>query len=515
MDDNATNRKILAQQAKSWGMQFCSTDSGTKAIDLIKQEKDFDLAILDMQMPEMDGITLALEIRQLQKCQDFPLILLSSIDKLPESEEMIQANFSRCLQKPIKQADLLQVLLQVLIGQRITVKPTELIQQQISSDLGENHPLKILLAEDNGVNQQLALKLLEKMGYRADMVGNGLEAIEALKRQSYDVILMDVQMPEMDGITATEHICAEYLPEARPHIIALTANAIQGDRERCLAAGMSDYVSKPIKVDELARVLQSCQPVNNKSVTDASGDDDSILPNVPIRSDVLIEGDKLPSDKEMTNNSDYKPLDVITPSASTADETIVNTITAMTDSRKYKKLLDSDRAELTEDSIANKFNQEETPKSLIDELQDRSINKDEKVSHILVKKESTQHTLQSDSTEQVLDIPFLKNLLSALGTDVKEILIKLAEIYFSETQELLQTLDVARKNQDTAGIEAAAHTLKSSSHSLGGVSLAELCQQVERLSRDGQTSQAISLSDRLESEYRNFKVALEKFISSL
>jgi CheY-like chemotaxis protein len=117
------------------------------------------------------------------------------------------------------------------------------------------HPLRILLAEDNAVNQKLALKLLSQMGYRADVAGNGIEAIEAIDRQKYDVVLMDVQMPEMDGLEASRQICSRWSREERPRIIGVTANAMQGDRERCLEAGMDDYVSKPIRVEELISAL--------------------------------------------------------------------------------------------------------------------------------------------------------------------------------------------------------------------------------------------------------------------
>ena len=128
--------------------------------------------------------------------------------------------------------------------------------------MGERHPLRILLAEDNAVNQKLALKLLSQMGYRADVAGNGLEAIQAIERQTYDLVLMDVQMPEMDGLEATRQICSRWPRGERPHIVAMTANAMQGDRERCLEAGMDDYVSKPIRVEELISALDRTPTLN-------------------------------------------------------------------------------------------------------------------------------------------------------------------------------------------------------------------------------------------------------------
>jgi CheY-like chemotaxis protein len=124
----------------------------------------------------------------------------------------------------------------------------------MDAELGKKHPLRILLAEDNAVNQKLALRILEQMGYRADVASNGLEAVESIERQTYDVILMDVQMPEMDGLDATREI-RKLTNAAQPHIVAMTANAMEGDREMCIAAGMNDYISKPIRVNELVEAL--------------------------------------------------------------------------------------------------------------------------------------------------------------------------------------------------------------------------------------------------------------------
>ena len=121
--------------------------------------------------------------------------------------------------------------------------------------MAERHPLRILLAEDNVVNQKLALRILQRMGYRADLASNGIEAIESVQRQTYDVVLMDVQMPEMDGLEAARRICKRWGPEERPRIVAMTANAMQGDRDMCLAAGMDDYLTKPIRVDRLVEAL--------------------------------------------------------------------------------------------------------------------------------------------------------------------------------------------------------------------------------------------------------------------
>ena len=258
VDDNATNRQILSLQGQSWGMLTQSAQSGSEVLELLRQGEQFDLAILDMAMPQIDGLALATEIRRLDQGKDLPLVMLTSISNPEHSEQMLQVNFAAFLNKPIKQSQLYDVLNQVLVGQ-IKVRHRPSILEEIDPHLAQRLPLRILLAEDNVVNQQVGLHLLQRFGYRADVAGNGLEVLEALRRQSYDVVLMDVQMPEMDGISATHHICQEWSRVERPRIIAMTANAMQGDRQMCLDSGMDDYISKPIRVEELADALNKCQ----------------------------------------------------------------------------------------------------------------------------------------------------------------------------------------------------------------------------------------------------------------
>jgi CheY-like chemotaxis protein len=174
---------------------------------------------------------------------------------------MDTVNFAAFLSKPIKPSQLFDALVGVFAGAHISAPKPASIKPQVDAELGKRHPLHILLAEDNAVNQKLALRVLQQMGYRADVANNGSEALEAVIRQSYDVVLMDVQMPEMDGLEASRLICARLPRKARPRIIAMTANAMQGDREMCLEAGMDDYVSKPIRLDELVDALQKANRV--------------------------------------------------------------------------------------------------------------------------------------------------------------------------------------------------------------------------------------------------------------
>jgi CheY-like chemotaxis protein len=266
VDDNATNRRILTSQAQSWGMQTRDTESPQEALGWVRQGEAFDAGILDMQMParafepEMNGLTLAAEIRRIREASRLPLIMLNSPgNRDGRSEEAKAVEFAAFLTKPIKPSQLFDVLVSVFSGQPALVHRREAKEESLfDAQMAERIPLRLLLAEDNTTNQKLALHILARMGYRADVAANGLEVLQSLERQKYDLVLMDMQMPEMDGLAATRFIRKEWPGEMGPRIIALTANATAEDRETCLAAGMDDYISKPIRVEELVKALSKC-----------------------------------------------------------------------------------------------------------------------------------------------------------------------------------------------------------------------------------------------------------------
>jgi CheY-like chemotaxis protein len=226
------------------------------ALSLLRAGRRFDVAILDMLMPEMDGVALAREIRGLRKEHELPLLLLTSLGRLHEARDAV--GLAAPLSKPVKASQLFDALVGVLaepLSARDGVPPDSDGTTFVTSSL------RVLVAEDNSVNQKLALRLLEKLGYSADVASNGLEVLEALDRQPYDVVLMDVQMPELDGLEATRQIRARWPDGRRPRIIAMTANAMPEDREACFAAGMDDYVAKPIRPEELAQALRDARPL--------------------------------------------------------------------------------------------------------------------------------------------------------------------------------------------------------------------------------------------------------------
>ncbi|HJQ13518.1 MAG TPA: GAF domain-containing protein [Anaerolineales bacterium] len=252
VDDNATNRRILMRQTEKWGMIARETEHPSEVLDWLQSGEQFELAILDLQMPEIDGIMLTREIRRLRDETSLPIILLTSLGRREIGADDLK--FAAYLTKPLKPSALYDALAGIFARNIISPAAPSHGKLIMDAELGRKHPLRILLAEDNTVNQKLALRILEQMSYRADIASNGVEAIESIQRQIYDVILMDVQMPDMDGLDATREI-RKLADVNQPHIIAMTANALEGDREMCLAAGMNDYISKPIRVHELVDAL--------------------------------------------------------------------------------------------------------------------------------------------------------------------------------------------------------------------------------------------------------------------
>ena len=204
VDDNATNRRILTTHLGAWGMHAQATESPLEALEWIRRGKGFDIGILDMHMPEMDGVALSRAIREHRSHDALPLILFTSLGRRESRAD--SEGFATYLHKPIKPSQLFDALVSVLAEQPVHVQARGTMRSELDPEMAARHPLRILLAEDNVVNQKVALRLLGQMGYRADVAGNGLEAIDAIERQTYDVVLMDVQMPELDGFGASREI---------------------------------------------------------------------------------------------------------------------------------------------------------------------------------------------------------------------------------------------------------------------------------------------------------------------
>jgi len=251
VEDNTTLRNALGLEIKQWNLEPVVASSGAEALAILAQDSAFDLAIVEMQMPEMDGMTLSQSIRI--NNSSLPIILLS-VDSDSESKKHPEL-FSSVVMKPIRYHILNHHILRLLVhseGENPAISNSS--PQKLSSEFAQKYPLRILIAEDNRVNQKLAMKVLTKLGYDPDIVQNGNEVLEEVSKIKYDLIFMDVQMPEMDGLEATRMV--RLCLTDQPVIIAMTANAMHGDREECLQAGMDDYISKPVHLEELVIILE-------------------------------------------------------------------------------------------------------------------------------------------------------------------------------------------------------------------------------------------------------------------
>jgi PAS domain S-box-containing protein len=271
VDDTATNRMVLRHYAKAWGMIYAETDRASEVLPMLREAaragQPFDLLILDLEMPGMDGLELAARIRAEDRLSSLKLVFLTSMARRGEAKSACEAGIAGYLTKPVRQAQL-YACLRSAMGQATTnspagdleirTPPSRPVTERRASEAERRTTIRLLIAEDNPVNQKVAVRMLDKLGYKADVVANGLEAIDALLRFPYEAILMDCHMPELDGFEATRRIRElEGRGDLKSYtrIIAVTANAMQGDRDRCLLAGMDDYVSKPIGIEQLRTTL--------------------------------------------------------------------------------------------------------------------------------------------------------------------------------------------------------------------------------------------------------------------
>jgi signal transduction histidine kinase/CheY-like chemotaxis protein len=251
VDSDPTSRQIFTVQFEAWGMKAYTASSAKEALRIIETEDSyFDLGILDMQASGLNGVELAQTIREIPFKGDMPFILVSSVGKV---NDLPKGLFDAQLSKPVKLTDLFELVLSVMSENRNRKK--NIADHSVDKKLSDKLPLSILLAEDNFTNQELVVTLMRKMGYTIDAVENGRKALEIMEHKSFDIILMDVQMPVMNGLEATQAIIEKYPEDVRPYIIAITANAMPGDRERFIEAGMVDYLSKPIRFKDVQDVL--------------------------------------------------------------------------------------------------------------------------------------------------------------------------------------------------------------------------------------------------------------------
>jgi signal transduction histidine kinase/HPt (histidine-containing phosphotransfer) domain-containing protein len=303
VEDNLTNQRIIRHRAGQWGMMVETAENGRDALRLLEQSASFDTAILDLQLPETDGLALANQIRQRLLGRQLPLLLLTNARLRGDDTRPLEAGISVYVHKPIRPAQLLEALCRAMSIQLQREKKAPVVPA-LDPHLAVRLPLRLLLADDNPINQKVGLSVLQKLGYRADVANNGMEVIRALEQKVYDVLFLDVQMPEMDGLEAARQICERWPQEKRPCIIAMTGNALTGDRERCLAAGMDDYISKPVRITELQSALEHWGPL--RSLKSETGFAVRAMPNA---AEVLLDPSIIADLRAMPNTDGATMLD--------------------------------------------------------------------------------------------------------------------------------------------------------------------------------------------------------------
>jgi len=269
VDDNATSRRMLAEQTTKWGMISHSAADAQQAMNFLRDGNPLDLAVLDAQLPGTDGFTLAAEIHQLPKLAALPLVLLTPLGARQAAPSTAAIPFVAFAVKPIKPAQFFETLTHALSDTKPAPEKTAPVQTH-QTTFARRQPLRVLLCDDNTINQKVAIRILQQLGYEPDLAANGREALDALERKPYDLIFMDVMMPEMDGLEATRAI-RKFQQESgnanfksRIIIVAMTAQAMQGDREKCLDAGMDDYLAKPIRPSDVRTVIERWSPQVNQ-----------------------------------------------------------------------------------------------------------------------------------------------------------------------------------------------------------------------------------------------------------
>jgi PAS domain S-box-containing protein len=293
VDDNQTNRQILEELLHSWGMRSCAAATAQEALEKLQESTHdpIDSVLLDMHMPGMNGITLANVIKSDPAIARTRVILLTTLGKLMDDDKLAETGVDACLVKPVKRARLYECLTGLSRGKGAPAAKGGAAPASRPPIVRPAQPLRMLLAEDNLINQRVAVAQLKKLGYAPDVANNGVEALELSGEKPYDVILMDCQMPMMDGYEASRQIRLREKAQGRipVHIIAMTANAMQGDREKCLAAEMNDYLSKPVRDTELKKSLEKV-PVTAAAALD---EDASLVPEDVAIGDELVDLERL------------------------------------------------------------------------------------------------------------------------------------------------------------------------------------------------------------------------------
>jgi len=539
VDDNATNRQMLTTQGESWGMLTWAVKSGAEAVDLINQGIKFDLIILDRSMPEMNDCILPKTIRKQTLDRDLPLVLLGERKEynLPEKCQDIQ--FVAVINKPIRICVLYQTLIRIFTGEKSDMEKLS-TSSETEVNLVEN--LRILLAEDNIVNQKVALLQLKQLGYQADVAANGIEVLEALKRQPYDVVLMDIQMPEMDGWEATRIIRQQWSPELCPHIIAITGNTMSEEREQCLEVGMNGFITKPIKISELAQGLQQAHRIDTdittwKNINDIQDNqqfsnnitNDSLIKtqfmlDVTILESIISMGGKELLGEIIDDYLNFAPsrLAAIREAiaADDANELRVTTHVLRSSSAnlggvtvgKICNQLENLGNENTTMGAAEIFpvlevEYEQFKQGLI------NFKSSKKIDYRVAEETSITRNISSDTSSEFVDtidyqIYDYSVLYSTISDSIRN--TQMVENYLQDAPLQMELILNAIAINSTEDLKIAAQSLGDSSTNIGAINLANLCEELMNLPGSELITEATDLLLQLDSEYERVIAALKQ-----
>ena len=489
VNSNEVSRRYLQLQAESWDLDVEVADSAEAAMVQLFRSDPFDAIAIDETLTDMDNIQLALQIRNFPNYQTIPIILLQSRKTNAAQPLKMLNNKVRVLQKPTRRSHLYNALVELLL-EEVTASPKGPESSlEMNENFSETKPLRILLTEDIPLNQKVALQMLSTYGYQADIANNGKEAVDALQKQSYDLVFMDVQMPEMDGLTATGQIRLNDKIQ-QPYIIAMTAHAMQGDREECLAAGMDDYIGKPIRKQDLAAAIQRCPQLKSEPPKEKS-------PELKARAAqldklLLLEADQMEwiQEAESTSSDDISSDDIPSNEVSSGSSSSIGS--SSIDSSDGGSL---DGGSLDGGSSSGGGSSDNGASG------DRSSEK---------------------PFEAALDAPLY------IGVDVEEFTVLdrqilegvctdpdfLTELCNSFLQDAPQRIEQLRQDLDEAkasAVRASAHALKSLSGCVGAMSLFQVCKFIEDLGKRDSLGSAPPLMQQVEAEYEKVKTALEDY----
>ncbi len=478
VDDSATHRMILSAYLKSWGIKVDESSNGQQAFEIFRsaweRHEPYSLAILDMVMPGLDGFSLLKELKASGLLRDTRLILMTAFDQRNQGETAIKEGFSAYLLKPVKQSVLYDTIVNVTSG-KIGLRPerVEFQERKVTSTddrfigshpVGESENSKglVLLAEDNLANQRLAIVQLQKLGYQTEAVANGRQAVEAILNDSerYSLVLMDCQMPDMDGFAATRVLRkAEAKTKEHIPVIAMTANAMQGDREACIEAGMDDYISKPVALESLKEALtrwgRPAKPANIDPARKLA-----VAPRGAARRNAVM--------RDAAEVDDGSDLELNLDEAEAFEET-------GTDGR-----LDASPPEDGAAVHLEAMGMEDAP-SLVSE-----------------------HTPEGDP----LDHTLLDNIRGLQGEGDPDFLAEIIDIYLTDSLRTVEEIYHAAVNKNAEQMRLAAHNLKGNSANLGAARLADICLELETMGRSKHLEGVESALPRLESEYQCVRHAL-------